>query len=444
MQKYYNKKRKLNKLKSCLLLLMMVCFAGVAQAQTATVLMKDGNYTIQRNTGTINFYDSHGPSQQTNYWETWYAHNENFTFVFKPAVNGDKIKVTFNPFAAYAEPADPNSAVGDPIGNWTLRLNDDVLKIYQGNGVVEANLITELTGNSQLGFSVMTDGPMTFQFSSNGQYREEGWYATVELVTTAMAPQAPFIQRATCSDMVEIFPTTLGARIIYSIGDNDPEPADPLAPPTYEYTGPISFPEETIPSTGFKVNAMSQLPGGTGWSSVSHVTFQESDRVPIPDADDDLDHTTITRVDGTNTIVMTPAGRPSGLNDTYQVRYTMSTNGTEPADPTYNNSTAYTGPITVTVNGTIFKAKTFAVSCYNQYSVDAVRYEVEGIYAPAPVIDFDAMTITAAEGETTVDDTSYVERGYEDFDGKLRELGADIEKVSDGWSAERARRKLVN
>ncbi len=403
MQKYYNKKRKLNKLKSCLLLLMMVCFAGVAQAQTATVLMKDGNYTIQRNTGTINFYDSHGPSQQTNYWETWYAHNENFTFVFKPAVNGDKIKVTFNPFAAYAEPADPNSAVGDPIGNWTLRLNDDVLKIYQGNGVVEANLITELTGNSQLGFSVMTDGPMTFQFSSNGQYREEGWYATVELVTTAMAPQAPFIQRATCSDMVEIFPTTLGARIIYSIGDNDPEPADPLAPPTYEYTGPISFPEETIPSTGFKVNAMSQLPGGTGWSSVSHVTFQESDRVPIPDADDDLDHTTITRVDGTNTIVMTPAGRPSGLNDTYQVRYTMSTNGTEPADPTYNNSTAYTGPITVTVNGTIFKAKTFAVSCYNQYSVDAVRYEVEGIYAPAPVIDFDAMTITAAEGETTFD-----------------------------------------
>ena len=50
----------------------------------------------------------------------------------------------------------------------------------------------------------------------------------------------------------------------------------------------------------------------------------------------------------------------------------------------------------------------------------------------------------AAEGETTVDDTSYVERGYEDFDGKLRKLGADIEKVSDGWSAERARLKLVN
>jgi hypothetical protein len=398
-----HKKKRLSMLSTLAMAMFMALFTQFAQAQTPTVFMKDGNFTIQRNTGTINFYDSHGPSQQTNYWETWYAHNENFTYVFKPAVNGDKIKVTFQPFAAYAEPADPNSAVGDPIGNWTLRLNDDVLKIYQGNGAVETNLITELTGNSQLGFSVMTDGPMTFQFSSNGQYREEGWYATVELVQTAMAPQAPFIQRATCSDMVEIFPTTHNAKIIFSIGANDPQPGDPLADPTYEYTGPISFPEGEIPSTGFKVNAMSQLADGGGWSSVSHVTFQESDRVPIPDADDNLAHTTITRVAGTNTIVMTPAGRPSGLNDTYQVRYTMSTNGTEPADPTYNNSTPYTGPITVTVNGTIFKAKTFAVSCNNQFSEQTYSLVVNGIYAPTPVINFDAMTITATEGGTTFD-----------------------------------------
>ncbi len=36
----------------------------------------------------------------------------------------------------------------------------------------------------------------------------------------------------------------------------------------------------------------------------------------------------------------------------------------------------------------------------------------------------------AAEGFTTVDDIKYVERGYEDFDEKLRGLGAMIEKVS--------------
>lgn len=37
----------------------------------------------------------------------------------------------------------------------------------------------------------------------------------------------------------------------------------------------------------------------------------------------------------------------------------------------------------------------------------------------------------AAEGVTVVDDIFYIERGYEDFDIKLRNLGAQIEKVSD-------------
>jgi len=34
-----------------------------------------------------------------------------------------------------------------------------------------------------------------------------------------------------------------------------------------------------------------------------------------------------------------------------------------------------------------------------------------------------------AEGYTTIDDIRYIERGYEDFDAKLRSLGAQIEKV---------------
>ena len=36
----------------------------------------------------------------------------------------------------------------------------------------------------------------------------------------------------------------------------------------------------------------------------------------------------------------------------------------------------------------------------------------------------------AAEGITTVDDIQYIERGYEDFDQKLRSLGALVEKIS--------------
>lgn len=36
----------------------------------------------------------------------------------------------------------------------------------------------------------------------------------------------------------------------------------------------------------------------------------------------------------------------------------------------------------------------------------------------------------AAEGITVVDDIVYIQRGYEDFEGKLRSLGAEIEKVT--------------
>ena len=36
----------------------------------------------------------------------------------------------------------------------------------------------------------------------------------------------------------------------------------------------------------------------------------------------------------------------------------------------------------------------------------------------------------AGEGITVVDDIVYIQRGYEDFDAKLRALGAEIEKVS--------------
>ena len=36
----------------------------------------------------------------------------------------------------------------------------------------------------------------------------------------------------------------------------------------------------------------------------------------------------------------------------------------------------------------------------------------------------------AAEGVTVVDDIVYIQRGYEDFDAKLRSLGAEIEKIN--------------
>ncbi|MCR5210272.1 MAG: UDP-N-acetylglucosamine 1-carboxyvinyltransferase [Lachnospiraceae bacterium] len=49
----------------------------------------------------------------------------------------------------------------------------------------------------------------------------------------------------------------------------------------------------------------------------------------------------------------------------------------------------------------------------------------------------------AAEGETIVEDTSFVERGYEEFDEKLRSVGADITKAAEGWEFEKSRLRIA-
>lgn len=59
---------------------------------------------------------------------------------------------------------------------------------------------------------------------------------------------------------------------------------------------------------------------------------------------------------------------------------------------------------------------------------------LKGTQVSAPDLRAGAALVIAglmAEGFTIVDDIVYIQRGYEDFEGKLRGLGADIEKVSD-------------
>ena len=49
----------------------------------------------------------------------------------------------------------------------------------------------------------------------------------------------------------------------------------------------------------------------------------------------------------------------------------------------------------------------------------------------------------AADGFTTIDDIHFIERGYEDFDLKLRGLGAEIEKVSGEKEIQKFKMKVV-
>jgi len=54
-----------------------------------------------------------------------------------------------------------------------------------------------------------------------------------------------------------------------------------------------------------------------------------------------------------------------------------------------------------------------------------------------------ALVIAAltAEGFSSVEDIMYIERGYEDFDKKLRELGAHIEKVDSDYDMQKFKLK---
>lgn len=47
-----------------------------------------------------------------------------------------------------------------------------------------------------------------------------------------------------------------------------------------------------------------------------------------------------------------------------------------------------------------------------------------------------------AEGFSTVDDIKYIERGYEDFDVKLQNLGAHIEKVTSDHDLQKFKLKV--
>jgi UDP-N-acetylglucosamine 1-carboxyvinyltransferase len=48
----------------------------------------------------------------------------------------------------------------------------------------------------------------------------------------------------------------------------------------------------------------------------------------------------------------------------------------------------------------------------------------------------------AADGISEIEDIEYVQRGYEDFDGKLRSLGATIERVNTERDAQKAKLKI--
>lgn len=360
MQKYYNKKRKLNKLKASLLLLMLVLFAGAATAQT-NVYMHTGSMSVP-SSGTINFYDSGGESHGPDYfWERWFQRNEEFTYTFNPAETGKKIKVTFNTFTAWSDNGGTSHSIGS---DWSLRLNTAELSIYDGSEVNADNLVTTYTGNMTGAFSVIANGPITFYFHSYS-YREEGWQATVQCVDSYEL-QKPQISFEACSDAIVINANNKGAEIYYTTNGSDPVVADPL-------TGAILYDGPFNVAAGTTIKAIARLNNTN--SGVASKQFTAADVTPTPGV------ASISR--SGNTITMTPAALPSNLNETYYVWYT-----TDGSVPSTTNGIRYNEPFEWNTPNTTFKAVTRAETCSDKMSTQVVELSFDDVKVPTPTITF--------------------------------------------------------
>ena len=440
MQMNYNKRRKLNKLKTSLLLLMLALFVLPAKAQT--VWMKEGRTELISGQ-TVEFYDSHGPAERSaaledesgmrvNYWDKWYVAPEQYTHTFIAPASAPYVKVTFNLYTAYdwsdegdyqaIPPVAPYNCT--PIGEyingvfvekkWSLRLNDDVLYVYEGTAVDPTKLIGTYTGNSQTEFSIMAQGAMTFRFVSNDLFREEGWSASVQALTS-MAPQAPYMRRSTCSDDIELISTTLGATLYYTTNGNDPTPEDPLNH-TQVYDGtPIAWGSDDL-----EVRAIAVL--GTDVSDVARVTFTDDDRLPNINTNDYKPG--LERVAGTNKVKITCPSPEAGLNETFVVYYTDGITAT--GDPTPSNYSmklifvnanidledegekvhnvhrSRTYEFECTNPSAVFRAKVYGFTCQNLQSPVAGPLNFGNILVDDPEITFVTTNSTQGTGTASI------------------------------------------
>jgi hypothetical protein len=375
--------------------LFMALFTQFAQAQN-NVYMHTGSRTLT--TGeTVNFYDSGGEaSGPSYYWERWFQRDEDYTFTFK-VPNGYKVKATFVPFVGYTD----NNSSTDPhaIGandnppvekQWALRLNTAKLSIY--DGMTTENLITTYTGsipakkngNTFEGFTVVSTGAMTFRFESFG-YREEGWYAQVELVEiteAAVKPEKPVISFEVCDDFVVINANNKDAQLYYTTDGSDPDVPnkDPLTTGT-AYTAPFQV------AVGTEVRAIAVLGEGNNQqiSSVASLTFTQNDATPTPGKP------TITRQG--NTITMTPANLTADINETYEVWYTTEEDGAY---------TKYTAPIEWSTPHTTFYAITRAKSCSDKESEEETLL-FDKVQVPDPTITYTVDNQNTGMGTVKID-----------------------------------------
>ena len=369
------KRKKCLSLKTFMMAVLMVIIAMPAKAQTRAneIRMKTGSETIS-DAVVYNFYDSGGayvmdpeldPNNDYN-WVSWYQHNESYLLhLINPlADNGKGIVVTFN----------------------YLLINNDHLKIYEGDLEDESMLIADLTCNDystsySSGFTVTSHGNMTIRFTSDYHWRDAGWEALVELFT--YTPKPPVALMQACDNFIELKGGSLGTQstqIYYTLDGTDPSvpSKDPLSAGIL-YEGPIE-----ITSVPVEVRAIT-VENGSEVSAVSSYTFT---RLITPPA-----APSINRISGTNKVIIKAPAVPADQNDTYYVRY--SYDGTDPAYSDHENVKVDTVELT---QPCLVRAVTRGTTCPDIFSVeDSLR--ISTIYVPTPEI---TITGTGDNGTATI------------------------------------------
>lgn len=118
-------------------------------------------------------------------------------------------------------------------------------------------------------------------------------------------------------------------------------------------------------------------------------------------------------------------GFPTDMQPQITVTLALSAGSSIVTESIFENRFKYVDELTRMGASIKVEGNTAIISGVTQYT---------GAHISAPDLRAGAALVIAglaAEGITVVDDIFYIERGYEDFDVKLRSLGAQIEKVSD-------------
>ena len=281
---------------------------------------------IKMTTGTVNigdgktyyFYDSGGEEEFTVEedplnqfrWKTWYQHNETYVLnLVRPQGSTKGIKVTFR----------------------TLLINNDHLKIYEGDVVDSNKLIIDLTNNDYStgysSFSVMSHGNMTIKFESDYHWTDAGWIAEVKL--DDFAPQAPVILRKACDNKMVILPTCKGlSSTVIKYSNNGGTPTN-----NYTLGNEIDAENLTYPATFTAVAYYD----GTAEANTSEICTTSFDSKIAPlsftstSNEDYVAYYTYNSADKTNIITIN-TNRDPNINDTYYARYIINNNTHEDQD----------------------------------------------------------------------------------------------------------------